>query len=145
MTTELLSLEHRNTNQNKDSALKSDVSQMLVMQKWKMQSLPVDNLLTFRLVMETWYLVYNLWLLWCLFLIVNLNTAGTKTQETAYICEWFEVGRPTLDLDLLRWEDLPKSGSYLWPKLLQWKWKKDALALPACPSSNWQVHSFKWN
>lgn len=60
MTTEVLSLEHRNTNQNKDSALKSDVSQMLVMQKWKMQSLPVDNLLTFRLVMEVWYLVYNL-------------------------------------------------------------------------------------
>lgn len=79
MTTEVLSLEHRNTNQNKDSALKSDVSQMLVMQKWKMQSLPVDNLLTFRLVMEVWYLVYNLWLLWCLFLIVNLNAAGTKT------------------------------------------------------------------
>lgn len=60
MTTEVFSLEHRNTNQNKDSALKSDVSQMLVMQKWKMQSLPVDNLLTFRLVMEVWYLVYNL-------------------------------------------------------------------------------------
>lgn len=108
MTTEVLSLEHRNINH-----LQSDVSQMLVMQKWKRQSLPVDNLLTFRLVTETWYLVYNLWLLWCLFLIVNLNTAGTKTQETAYICEWFEVERPTLDLDLLRWEDLPKSGSYL--------------------------------
>lgn len=55
--------------------------------------------------------------LWWLFYdeVINFITSGTtktpeqlgNTQEGFFLIEWFKVGRPALNPELLKWEDLP--------------------------------------